>query len=119
MINVELYYTSAFYIFIYYAILHFIIYLGISPSSDHKKMKYSKISKNTNKNHKLYTKKIIFVNINPGKIKFISLDLSHQDDSNKPKMIKIQSLNRLKTGVYRIRNFENTLEISKILRIFI
>jgi hypothetical protein len=52
-------------------------------------------------------------------MKFISLDLSHQDDFNELKMIKIQLLDCLKTGVYRIRNFENTPELSKILRIFI
>jgi hypothetical protein len=34
-------------------------------------------------------------------------------------MIKIQSLDHLKTGVYKIRNFENTSEISKFLKIFI
>jgi hypothetical protein len=44
------------------------------------------------------------------KIKFISLDSFHQDNSNESKMIKIQSLDRLKTGVYRIRNFENILK---------
>jgi hypothetical protein len=49
-------------------------------------------------NHKLYARKTIFINIDPRKIKFISLDSSHQDDSNEPKMIKIQSLDRLKTG---------------------
>jgi hypothetical protein len=49
----------------------------------------NKIPKNTNKNYKPYAKKIIFININSRKIKFISLDSSHQDDSNKPKMIKI------------------------------
>jgi hypothetical protein len=80
---------------------------------------FGRISKNTNKNHKPYTKKIIFINIDPRKIKFISLDLSYQDDSNEPKMIKIQSLDYLKIEVYRIKNFENTFEISKILRIFI
>jgi hypothetical protein len=49
----------------------------------------------------------------------MSLDSSYQDNSNKPKIIKIQSLDRLKIEVYRIRNFKNTSEISKILRIFI
>jgi hypothetical protein len=57
-----------------------------------------RILKNTNKNHKLYyAKKIIFININSRKIKFILLDLSHQDYSNEPKIIKIQSLDCLKT----------------------
>jgi hypothetical protein len=45
-------------------------------------------------------------------MKFISLDLSHQDDFNELKMIKIQLLDR-------IRNFENIPKLSKILRIFI
>jgi hypothetical protein len=40
MIDVELYYTLAFYIFVYYIILHFIIQY-ISPSSNYKKMNYS------------------------------------------------------------------------------
>jgi hypothetical protein len=66
-----------------------------------------------------YTKNFNFINIDPRKIKFISLDSSHQDDSNEPKMIKIQSLDRLKTGVCGTKNFENTPEISKFLRIFI
>jgi hypothetical protein len=65
------------------------------------------------------SKKIIFINIDPKKIKFILLDSSHKNDSNEPKIIKIQLLDRLKTGVYRIRNFENIPKISKILRIFI
>jgi hypothetical protein len=67
----------------------------------------------------VYTKKIIFININPKKIKFILLDSSYQDDSNEPKIIKIQSLDCLKTEICRIRNFKNTSKISKILRIFI
>jgi hypothetical protein len=50
-------------------------------------------------------------------IKFISLNLSHQDDFNEPKIIKIKSLDCLKTGVCRIENFKNTFEISKFLRI--
>ncbi len=37
-----------------------------------------------------------------------SLDSSHQDDSNKSKIAKIQSLDRLNARVCRIRNFENT-----------
>jgi hypothetical protein len=49
----------------------------------------------------------------------VLLDLSHQNDSNKSKMIKIQLLDHLKTEVCKIRNFENTFEISKILKIFI
>jgi hypothetical protein len=35
-------------------------------------------------------------------MKFIPLDSFHQNDSNEPKMIKIQSLDHLKTGVCRI-----------------
>jgi hypothetical protein len=81
-------------------------------------LRFDRTPKNTNKSHKPYAKKIILINIDPRKIKFISLDSSHQDDSNEPKMIKIQSLDHLKTGVCRSRNFENTPEISKILRIF-
>jgi hypothetical protein len=75
--------------------------------------------KNTNKDYKSYTKKIIFINIDSIKIKFISLDLSHYDDFNEPKMIKIQLLDHLKTGLCIIKNFKNISEISKILRIFI
>jgi hypothetical protein len=52
-----------------------------------------------------YTKNFNFINIDPRKIKFISLDLFYQDDSNESKMIKIQSLDCLKTGVCRIKNF--------------
>jgi hypothetical protein len=37
-----------------------------------------------------YTKNFNFINTNPKKIKFMSLDSSHQDDSNELKMIKIQ-----------------------------
>jgi hypothetical protein len=51
----------------------------------------SRIPKNTNKNYKPYIKKIIFINIDSRKIKFISLDSSHQDNSNESKMIKIKS----------------------------
>jgi hypothetical protein len=36
-----------------------------------------RIPKNTNKSHKSYAKKIIFINIDSRKIKFILLDLSH------------------------------------------
>ena len=46
------------------------------------------------------------VNINAIKIKFISLDSSHYDESNGIKFIKIQSVDFLKTEVYRIRKFE-------------
>jgi hypothetical protein len=73
-------------------------------------MHYRRTLKNTNKSHKSYAKKIIFININSRKIKFISLDLSHQDDSNEPKMIKIQSLDCLKTGVCKIRNLKIPLK---------
>jgi hypothetical protein len=76
-------------------------------------------SNNTNITHKLYAKNFNFININSRKIKFILLELFYQDDFNESKIIKIQLLNCLKTGVYRIRNFENTSEISKFLRIFI
>jgi hypothetical protein len=69
--------------------------------------------------HKLYVKNFNFININPRKTKFILLDLPYQNNSNEPKIIKIQLLYRLKTEVYKIRNFENTFEISKFLRIFI
>ena len=44
-------------------------------------------------------------------MKFISLDSSHRGESNKPKFVKIQSLDRLKTGVCRITKFESTPEI--------
>jgi hypothetical protein len=80
---------------------------------------YFRIPNNTNIIYKLYAKNFNFININSKKIKFISLDSSHQDNSNEPKMIKMQSLDHLKIGVCRIRNFENTPEISKFLRIFI
>jgi hypothetical protein len=75
--------------------------------------------KNTNKSYKLYAKKIIFINIDSKKIKFILLDSSYQDDSNESKMIKIQLLDHLKTGICKIKNFENISKISKILKIFI
>jgi hypothetical protein len=78
-----------------------------------------RIPNNTNIIYKPCTKNFNFININSRKIKFISLDLSHQDNSNKLKIIKIQLLDCLKIGVYKIRNFENTFKISKILRIFI
>src|ERR1044072_6113536 len=58
-------------------------------------------------------------NIDHRKIKLLSLDSSHQDDFNEPNFIKIQSQVILKTGVCRITKFENTPEISKVLRIFI
>jgi hypothetical protein len=64
----------------------------------------------TNITNILYTKNFNFININPRKIKFILLDSSHQVDSNKPKMIKIQSLDRLKIGVCRIRNLKIPLK---------
>jgi hypothetical protein len=80
---------------------------------------YIRILNITNITNIPYTKNFNFINIDPKKIKFISLDSSHQDDSNEPKMIKIQSLDHLKTGVCRIKNFENTSKISKFLRIFI
>jgi hypothetical protein len=52
IINAELYYISAFYIFIYYAILHFIIYL---LSSNCKKLNYSSFdSSHCNESNKLY-----------------------------------------------------------------
>ena len=43
----------------------------------------------------------------------LSLDSSRRDESNKPKFIKFQSLDSLKTGVCRITNFKNTSKIRK------
>jgi hypothetical protein len=82
-------------------------------------MQFIRILNNINITHESYAKNFNFINIDSKKIKFILLDLSYQDDSNKPKMIKIQSLDCLKIEVYRIRKFENTSKISKFLRIFI
>ena len=45
------------------------------------------------------------VNINATKIKFIPLDSSHREESNKKKFIKIQSADSLKTGVCMIEKF--------------
>jgi hypothetical protein len=49
-----------------------------------------------------------FININFRKKNFILLDLFYQNNSNEPKMIKIQSLDYLKTEIYKLKNFENT-----------
>ena len=57
------------------------------------------------------------MNINPRKIKLLSLDSSHQDESNELNFIKIQSLDMEITGVCRLKFFKNTPEISKILKI--
>jgi hypothetical protein len=70
---------------------------------------------NTNITYKPYAKNFNFINIDPRKIKFILLDSFYQDGSNKPKIIKIQSLNCLKIEVCKIRKFENIFNSDLIL----
>jgi hypothetical protein len=50
----------------------------------------------------------------------LSLDSSYQDKLNEFKFIKFQSLDHLKTGIYKIRKIEKIpFEISNFLKFYI
>ena len=74
-------------------------------------MKYSRTPNISHLTHKKILANAILGNIDHRKMKLLSLDSSRRDEFNEPKFVKIQSLDRLKTGVCRITNFENTPEI--------
>ena len=63
------------------------------------------------------TPEVILMNIDPRKMKLLSLDSSHWDESNKLNFIKIQLVVIEITGVCSLKFLKNTPEISKFLKI--